>query len=77
MDISLIVIIAIVAIIGIFLWSTYNGLVTLNVRVDEAWSDIDVQLMRRHDLVPMLVEAVRGAEDCHLAAALDRVDNAT
>jgi LemA protein len=35
MDITLIVIIAIVAIIGIFLWSTYNGLVTLNVRVDD------------------------------------------
>ena len=60
MDISLIVIIAIVAIIGIFLWSTYNGLVTLNVRVDEAWSDITVQLKRRADLIPNLVEAVKG-----------------
>ena len=61
MDISLIVIIAIVAILGIFLWSTYNGLVTLNVRVDEAWSDITVQLKRRADLIPNLVNTVKGA----------------
>jgi LemA protein len=60
MDISLIVIIAIVAVIGIFLWSTYNGLVTLNVRVDEAWSDITVQLKRRADLIPNLIETVKG-----------------
>ena len=60
MDISLIVIIAIIAVIGIFLWSTYNGLVTLNVRVDEAWSDITVQLKRRADLIPNLIETVKG-----------------
>ena len=60
MDITLIVIIAVVAIIGIFLWSTYNGLVTLNVRVDEAWSDITVQLKRRADLIPNLIETVKG-----------------
>ena len=60
MDITLIVIIAIVAVIGIFLWSTYNGLVTLNVRVDEAWSDITVQLKRRADLIPNLIETVKG-----------------
>ncbi len=60
MDISLIVIIAIIAIIGIFLWSTYNGLVTLKVRVDEAWSDITVQLKRRADLIPNLIETVKG-----------------
>ena len=60
MDITLIVIIGIVLILGIFLWSTYNGLVTLNVRVDEAWSDITVQLKRRADLIPNLIEAVKG-----------------
>ena len=60
MDISLIVIIAIVAILGIYLWSTYNGLVTLNVRVDEAWSDITIQLKRRADLIPNLIETVKG-----------------
>lgn len=38
----------------------YNGLVQLKVRADGAWSDIDVQLKRRHDLVPNLVETVKG-----------------
>lgn len=60
MDITLFVIIGAVALIGIFLWSTYNGLVTLNVRVDEAWSDITVQLKRRADLIPNLIETVKG-----------------
>jgi LemA protein len=44
------------------LWSigTYNGLVRSRNKVDEAWSGIDVQLKRRHDLVPNLVETVKG-----------------
>ncbi|TAL46066.1 MAG: LemA family protein [Salinibacterium sp.] len=49
-----------VLIVGIFLWATYNSLVTLNVRVDEAWSDITVQLKRRADLIPNIVESVKG-----------------
>lgn len=56
----LIIIIAIIVILGIFLWATYNGLVTLNTRVEEAWSDITVQLKRRADLIPNLVESVKG-----------------
>lgn len=56
----LLIVIVIVVIIGIFLWATYNALVTLNVRVDEAWSDITVQLKRRADLLPNLIEAVKG-----------------
>ncbi len=54
------IIIGIVAIIGIFIWATYNSLVTLRLRVDEAWSDITVQLKRRLDLIPNLVETVKG-----------------
>ncbi len=54
------VIVLLAVIIGIYLWSTYNGLVTLNVRVDEAWSDITVQLKRRADLIPNLIETVKG-----------------
>jgi LemA protein len=50
----------VVALIGIFVWITYNGLVQLNVRVQEAWSDITVQLKRRADLIPNLIEAVKG-----------------
>jgi LemA protein len=54
------IIVLILVIIGIYLWATYNSLVTLGVRVDEAWSDITVQLKRRADLIPNLVESVKG-----------------
>jgi LemA protein len=54
------IIVLIVIIIVIYLVSTYNGLVKLNVRVDEAWSDITVQLKRRADLIPNLVDTVKG-----------------
>lgn len=49
----------ILAIVG-YLVSVYNGLVKLRVLVDEAWSGIDVQLKRRYDLIPNLVETVKG-----------------
>ena len=42
---------------------TYNALVRARTRVDEAWSDVDVQLRRRHDLVPNLVEIVQAYGD--------------
>jgi LemA protein len=54
------VILVIAALIGIYLWVTYNALVALKVRVDEAWSDITIQLKRRADLIPNLIETVRG-----------------
>lgn len=54
------IVLAVVAIVGIYLWVTYNSLVTLKVRVDEAWSDITIQLKRRADLIPNLIETVRG-----------------
>lgn len=58
--IALIAIVAVVVIIGVFFWATYNGLVKLNICVDEAWSDITVQLKRRADLIPNLIETVKG-----------------
>lgn len=58
--IALWIIIGVVVLIALFVWATYNGLVTLRVRVDEAWSDINVQLKRRLDLIPNLVETVKG-----------------
>jgi LemA protein len=56
----LLVVLLIAAVIGIFLWVTYNALVALKVRVDEAWSDITVQLKRRADLIPNLIDTVKG-----------------
>ena len=60
MDTTTIVILAAIALVALFLITTYNRLVTLRQRVREAWSDIDVQLKRRHDLIPNLVETVKG-----------------
>ena len=51
---------AVVALIAIFFISQYNRLVRLNITVDEAWAQIEVQLKRRADLIPNLVETVRG-----------------
>jgi LemA protein len=50
----------IVVIVVLFFWLGFNGLVRNRNRVDNAWSQIDVQLKRRHDLIPNLVEAVKG-----------------
>jgi LemA protein len=58
--IAVIVIVAIVVIIGLFFWLGYNSLVKRRNQVDNAWSQIDVQLKRRHDLIPNLVETVKG-----------------
>jgi len=58
--IPLIIVVVILLIIGIWYWATYNSLIQLNVRVDEAWSDITVQLKRRADLIPNLVSTVQG-----------------
>lgn len=48
--------------VAIILWvvAIYNGLIKLKNRTDEAWSDIDVQLKRRHDLIPNLINTVKG-----------------
>jgi LemA protein len=50
----------VVALVVVFVISLYNGLVSLRVQCDNAWSDIDVQLKRRYDLIPNLVETVKG-----------------
>ena len=54
------IILAIVALIAIYIISVYNSLKTIENRVENAWSQIDVQLQRRFDLIPNLVEAVKG-----------------
>ena len=57
---AVLVIIVIIALIAIWLTSLYNGLVKLRNRRQNAFADIDVQLRQRHDLVPQLVETVKG-----------------
>jgi LemA protein len=58
--VEIVVVLVIVAALALFFIATYNRLVTLRQRVKEAWADIDVQLKRRHDLIPNLVETVKG-----------------
>ena len=58
--IALYVILGIVVLTILWMVGVYNGLITLRNRTKEAWSDIDVQLKRRHDLIPNLVSSVKG-----------------
>jgi LemA protein len=57
---ALIIVIVIVVLLAIGLWAGYNSLVKKRNRTQEAWSEIDVELKRRHDLVPNLVATVQG-----------------
>ena len=57
--IILLIIVAVIVAVVVFVIAVYNGLVKARLRVDEAWAQIDVQLKRRHDLIPNLVNAVR------------------
>src|SRR6478609_6217876 len=73
--IPVLIVVGLIVIVGIYLWATYNSLVQLNVRVDEAWSDITVQLKRRADLLPNLIEAVKGYA-AHEKAVFENVTRA-
>ena len=55
-----IIVLGVVALIAVFIISQYNRLIRLNITVDEAWAQIEVQLKRRADLIPNLVETVKG-----------------
>ena len=54
------IILGVIVVLALFVITTYNGLVTLRQRVNQSFSDIDVQLKQRHDLIPNLVETVKG-----------------
>ncbi|MFH0819073.1 MAG: LemA family protein [Patescibacteria group bacterium] len=60
LGIGLIVILVAIVAIAMWLIAVYNGLIKLKNQVDEGWSDIDIQLKRRHDLIPNLIETVKG-----------------
>jgi LemA protein len=68
------VILGLLVVVGLMLMSLYNRLVRLRLRADSAWSDIDVQLERRHDLIPKLVETVKGYAS-HENATLEKIRN--
>jgi LemA protein len=57
---ALIIVIVILVLIALLLWALFNGLVKKRNRTQEAWSEIDVELKRRHDLIPNLVSTVQG-----------------
>ena len=72
---TLIVVLAVLAVVAFAVIGIYNGLVRLNVQASNAWSDIDVQLKRRHDLSPNVVETVKGYAS-HERNTLEAVINA-
>lgn len=69
------ILLGIVVVIAISIIAMYNGLITLRNRVDEAWSDISVQLKRRYDLIPNLVNTVKGYA-AHEKEVFERVTEA-
>ncbi len=60
MDVGLVITLVVVALVAVWGVGAYNGLVKARNRIDNAWGQIDVQLQRRHDLVPNLVDTVKG-----------------
>ena len=72
MIVVLIVLLVLVVLVGGYVMLTYNGLVSLRNRIENAWAQIDVQLKRRYDLIPNLVETVKGYAS-HEKETLDKV----
>lgn len=69
------IIIGVVVVVVLWIVAVFNGLVTLKNRAKEAWSDIDVQLKRRYDLIPNLVETVKGYA-AHESGVFEKVTQA-
>jgi len=72
MSTSTIVVLAVIVVFALWAMTVYNGLVSLRQRVNQAFADIDVQLRQRHDLIPNLVETVKGYA-AHERGTLDEV----
>src|ERR1700677_698572 len=58
--VALIVVIVVIVLLAFAVWAAFNGLIKKRNRTQEAWSEIDVELKRRHDLIPNLVTTVKG-----------------
>jgi LemA protein len=69
------IVVAIVVLLGLYVVGVYNGLVRRRNNIDGAWSQIDVQLQRRYDLIPNLVETVKGYAE-HERGVFDEVTKA-
>ena len=69
------IIFAVLVVIGLWVVFAYNSLIRLSNRVTEAWSDIEVQLKRRYDLIPNLVSTVKGYA-AHEASTFEKVTDA-
>ena len=69
---STIIVLAVIVVAAVWAISVYNGLVAMRQRVNEAFADVDVQLRQRHDLIPNLVETVKGYA-AHERGTLDEV----
>ena len=67
-----VLVVGVLVIFGIYAMMTYNGFITLRNRAKEAWSDIEIQLRRRYDLIPNLVETVKGYA-AHESGTLEKV----
>ncbi len=72
MGTSTLIVLAVIVVLVVWVISVYNGLVTMRQRVNQAFADVDVQLRQRHDLVPNLVETVKGYA-AHERGTLDEV----
>src|SRR3984885_5751302 len=72
MGTSTLIILAVIVVVVLWAIAAYNGLVAMRQRVNEAFADIDVQLRQRHDLIPNLVETVKGYA-AHERGTLDEV----
>jgi LemA protein len=57
---AIVIVIVVLVVLGLLLWALFNGMVKRRNRTQEAWSEIDVELKRRHDLIPNLVSTVEG-----------------
>jgi LemA protein len=75
MTIAVFAVLGLLVLFVLFVIATYNGLVRLRVQAENAWADIDVQLKRRYDLIPNLVETVKGYA-AHEKGTLEAVINA-